>query len=120
MGKKFFSLLAVFVLLLGLLAGCGKKESKQSSAPADKTPAAQTTGTNQSITVKSGSGIYNGEIDSNSVEIKFNGEDKAFRLSDSVKKLFEGDTIKAGDRVSFSYIEDQYGRLVITGVDKTP
>mgnify|MGYP001144862286 CR=1 FL=1 len=112
MVRKIAGLLAVFILLVGLAAGCGKKENKPGAPPADKPQSAQ------EDSAKSGSGTYNGQIDGNSVEINFNGEDKAFRLSEEVKPVFEGGSIKEGDKVSFKYHEDQYGRLVITGLDK--
>lgn len=118
MGRKIVSLLAVFILLAGLMAGCGKKENKAVDAP---NPAAQNgsaysgqeSGTTQE---KSGSGTYNGQIDGNSVEIKYNGEDNAFRLSEEVKGIFEGKALNRGDNVSFKYYEDQYGRMVLTSI----
>ena len=122
MGRKIFSLLAVFILLIGLMAGCGKKENKPAAVPEGNNPAAQSdrAGSGQESTAqeKSGSGIYNGQIDNNSVEIRFSGEDKAFRLSEEVKASIEGNSLKSGDNISFKYYEDQYGRLVITSLSK--
>jgi len=121
-GRKIFSLLAVFILLIGLMAGCGKKENKAADVPDGKNPAAQNgsanSGQESTAQEKSGSGIYNGQIDNNSVEIRFSGEDKAFRLSEEVKPGIEGNALKSGDNVSFKYYEDQYGRLVITSLAK--
>lgn len=121
MGRKIVSLLAVFILLAGLMAGCGKKENKAVDAPDQKNPAAQNGSAysgQEGVTTpeKAGSGIYNGQIDGNSVEIKFNGEDKAFRLSEEVKTVFEGKALQSKDIVSFKYYEDQYGRMVLTSI----
>ena len=125
MGKKIISLLAVFILLMGLMAaGCGKKENKATDVPEGKNTAAESgsAGSGQGESgpgqEKAGSGLYNGQIDGNSVEIRFNGEDKAFRLSEEVKTEFEGIALKSGDNLTFKYYEDQYGRLVITSLAK--
>ena len=54
--------------------------------------------------IRTDAGTYVGQIDSNSIEIKINGEPKAFQLSERVKENFEQIGLKTDDRVVFSYI----------------
>jgi hypothetical protein len=64
--------------------------------------------------VLSAAGIFTGRIDSHSVEIKVNGEPRAFGLSDALR-----DAEFAAGPISFKYYVDKNGRSIITEADWT-
>ncbi|MDD4347072.1 MAG: hypothetical protein PHZ11_09365 [Desulfitobacteriaceae bacterium] len=69
--------------------------------------------------VKTDSGRYNGQIDSNSIEIKISGlpeemEPHAFRLSEPIKERFNDYKLNTGDTIKFNYIVNEYGQTIIT------
>ena len=59
-------------------------------------------------------GIYNGQIDSNSVEIEVEEEPTAYVLAE---QILIGN-FKEGDTVIFDYYEDQHGRRIISRMEK--
>lgn len=70
---------------------------------------------------KNDSGIYQGRIDSNSVEIKISGVPnelsiRAFQLSDELKDTLENKGLQAGDTVIFTYLESS-NRPTITKIE---
>lgn len=71
-----------------------------------------------------GTGTYVGQIDSNSVEIEISGVPeeeaaKAFRLDESIKEDFEEKHgLQTGDKVSFTYLVDEYQRNVLKEIKK--
>ncbi|MTI49503.1 protease complex subunit PrcB family protein [Sporosalibacterium faouarense] len=65
-------------------------------------------------------GEYVGQIDVNSIEIKVDGETKAYRLTDSAKSLIEDGAIPDGSTISFTYAENGQGQLVIIDIRKEP
>ncbi|MGI6119894.1 MAG: hypothetical protein ACOYIB_04865 [Desulfosporosinus sp.] len=69
--------------------------------------------------VKTDSGRYNGQIDSNSIEIKISGvpdkmEPRVFRLSEPLKEKFNEYKLNSGDTIKFNYIVNEYGQTIIT------
>lgn len=62
----------------------------------------------------SAAGILVGRIDSNSVEIKIDGEPRAFYLEEQTLV----DNLKDGEKIIFEYYEDQYGRLIISKIER--
>lgn len=69
--------------------------------------------------VLTGTGEYVGQIDSNSVEIEVDGAPTAFRLDAPLKENFEERFgLQSGDRVSFTYIVDEYQRNVLKEITK--
>ncbi len=69
--------------------------------------------------IKFDSGRYNGQIDSNSIEIKLSGvpegiEPQAFRLSESIKETFDTYQFKTGDTLKFSYSVNEHGQNIIS------
>ncbi|MDF2519710.1 MAG: hypothetical protein K0R84_338 [Clostridia bacterium] len=65
---------------------------------------------------KEAEGKLNGWIDNNSVEIQMTPSDAvAFRVSDVLDQM-EG--INDGDKVKFSYIQNEQGQMVITKIEK--
>jgi len=57
-------------------------------------------------------GIYNGQIDSHSVEIELNGEPVAFSISENLSF----DDLAEGAKIEFTYIEEE-NRLLLLSVD---
>lgn len=72
---------------------------------------------------------YLGQIDNNSIEIQvakdvaFRGNDKpiAARLSEQVKKYFDGneeDNLKEGEQIFIDYVNNEHGQMVIMAIKK--
>ncbi len=59
-------------------------------------------------------GVFVGLADSHTVEIKVEGEAKAFALDEGIDTA----NLQSGDDIAFNYKEDQYGRFVIIGLEK--
>lgn len=73
--------------------------------------------------VKQGTGIYQGQIDNNSIEIKISGvpEDvayRAFALTETAKASIEQLGIQEGDQVSFTYVEEERMQPQISEITK--
>ncbi|RYD06950.1 hypothetical protein N752_01275 [Desulforamulus aquiferis] len=62
-----------------------------------------------------GTGTYNGQIDSNSIEIEVNGEARAFMIYDVKDQLAN---ISEGERVSISYYKNENGQLMVISLEK--
>lgn len=62
-------------------------------------------------------GIYVGQIDPHSVEIKINGEPMAFQILE-VKELFDLLKLKEGDKIEFTYYENKNKELIIKSINK--
>lgn len=71
-----------------------------------------------------GTGIYTGQIDPQSIEIKISGAPeetaaKAFQLDESLMDNFEEKQgLQSGDKVKFSYFVDEHQRSIITQIEK--
>lgn len=118
----------MLLLCLVLVTGCGKpstntvippstQEKPQSLAPLAPTNGAENT---QS---KKGSGRFQGQIDSNSIEIKVSGvpdniAPRAFQLAEPLKENFEKYGLKKDDQVLFTYTEKTGEQPVITEINK--
>ncbi|MGI6706524.1 MAG: hypothetical protein ACOX6S_09875 [Clostridia bacterium] len=68
-----------------------------------------------------GSGIYVGQIDANSIEIKIDGVPeeesyRAFRLDEKVKEEFSYYQLAPETPVEFEYFENEYSQPVITKI----
>jgi hypothetical protein len=61
-------------------------------------------------------GIYSGQIDSNFVEIKIDGQAKAFMLPQGLSGILTG--LSSGDKVNLCYYENEYGQLIIEEIAK--
>jgi len=68
--------------------------------------------------IRTDAGTYVGQIDANSIEIKINGEAKAFQLSERLKENFEQIGLKTDDRVVFSYIPRANEQMMIIDIKK--
>ncbi|HHT63720.1 MAG: hypothetical protein ACOX4H_12325 [Bacillota bacterium] len=63
-------------------------------------------------------GTYVGQIDNNSIEIKIDGEPKAFQLSDRVKENFAQLGLETDDKVVFSYVPRGNEQMMIIDIKK--
>ncbi len=66
--------------------------------------------------IKEAEGILTGQIDNNSIEIKVDGEFRAFRLDEQMKERI--DSFEDGSNVSIVYYENEYGQLMLMELDK--
>jgi Cu/Ag efflux protein CusF len=57
-----------------------------------------------------GEGIFNGQMDSNSVEIEMDGEPKAFAIAPEVSLA----NLESGSRIIFTYREEEFRPLIIS------
>jgi len=133
--KKILILLLLVVLALSLATGCNKKDNTPQTPPlqsgSDNKPADEpkepgnenNQGTGENPAVKQDTGIYQGQADSNSIEIKISGVPeelsyKTFQLSDDLKEIFEDLGLEMNDQVRFTYTEEEGLRPVITEISK--
>jgi len=106
--KKIGMLIMVLTLMFSLfaLAGCAKAE-----APIDNQPSAKI-----ASSATDAEGVYNGQIDGNSIEIAMSPEDiAAFRTADVQDQIA---TLVEGDKVRFSYAANTDGQLVLSKIEK--
>ncbi len=61
-------------------------------------------------------GVYVGQIDNNSIEVKINGKPTAFYLSDKFVQSFKPDEFKAGADIRVFYYKNSKGQVVLTGL----
>ncbi|EOD00932.1 protease complex subunit PrcB family protein [Caldisalinibacter kiritimatiensis] len=61
-------------------------------------------------------GTYIGQIDDNSIEMKVNDKTNAYRLSEDVKENIN--KLATGDKVQFTYKENENGQLIILDIKK--
>ncbi len=62
-------------------------------------------------------GVYVGQIDSHSIEIKINGESKAFEIENIIQP-FESLNLEEGEGVMLSYVKNDSGQLVINNINR--
>ena len=68
--------------------------------------------------IRTDCGTYVGQIDNNSIEIKVDGEAKAFQLSDRVKENFAQLGLQTDDKVVFSYVPRGNEQMMIIDIKK--
>ncbi len=106
--KKIVTLIIVLTMVLSLsvLSGCAKEQTPVDGQPSAKIASSAT----------DAEGIYNGQIDGNSIEIAMSPEDTAaFRTAD-VQEQIAG--LSTGDKVRFSYEANAEGQLVLSKIEK--
>ncbi len=131
MTKRLRTLSAILVLLLlsALSMGCDFFKKEPKTTPPTQTPSenqnvenTQNTEDKDKVQTGTGTGIYQGQIDNNSVEIEVReGAEKiptAFQLSGEVKEKFAEYDLKTGDNVSFSYETPEVGQPILTEISK--
>ena len=72
---------------------------------------------NNTMTYSFTQGIYVGQIDSNSVEIKVNGIPMAFFLSDKVKASFNFSNLSKDTLVNIDYFRNEHGQNILTTIE---
>lgn len=124
--SKTIAFALILILCLSLFPGC----SKEKNEPAQDPPAQTGTETNtpsgspgSDPQPKTDSGHYQGQIDSNSIEIKIGGVPdnmayRAFQLSEPLKENFESYGFKANEEVLFKYTENEGERPVIIEISR--
>lgn len=123
------ALISVLALSLGVLGGCAKPDGPAVSSPAPEVsaPAPEVSSPVPEVTLPApnakiadqateAEGVYNGQIDNNSIEIQMSPTDiVAFRTTE-VQSQLEG--LEDGDRVKFGYKPNAEGQLVLTSIEK--
>jgi Cu/Ag efflux protein CusF len=61
-------------------------------------------------------GVYVGQIDGGSIEIKVDGEARAYRYDDKLKSFIEG--LNTGESIDISFFENKNGQLVIIEIKR--
>jgi hypothetical protein len=109
------------LLLIIVSAGCQKTSPKDNAALV-KGPELNTVKSSDSLStdekVISESGVYTGQIDNNSIEIKINGTAMAFRFTDASKASFEQLKLKEMDNVTVYYFKNSEGQNIILKIEK--
>lgn len=122
-------LVAVLSLSLGALGGCAKPDGPAVSSPAPEvsSPAPEVSSPAPEVTLPAptakiadqatdAEGVYNGQIDNNSIEIQMSPTDIAAFRTTEVQDELEG--LEDGDRVKFGYKPNAEGQLVLTFIEK--
>ncbi len=135
--KKMILLLVILVSLAIIFSGCsghpqpkdeqGKVEQEESqegsTAPDDGSLEGSQGEDPESDEIKTDTGRYQGQADSNFIEIKISGVPdavaaKVFMLSEEIKGEFDQLELKKDDEIRFSYFKDQNEQLVIVEIKK--
>lgn len=61
-------------------------------------------------------GVYIGQIDNNSIEVRIDGEPDAYRLTDQSRDRVT--SLENGDKIQFDYYKNQHGQKVIVSFQK--
>lgn len=113
--KRIATIIIISILAVGLFAGCRKVENP---APDNNIEQPQDDiDDDATATEVEATGIYNGGIDSNSVEIEVNGEALAFRLSEQLKEELEGRLPTSNTVVNLTYFKNEHNQLILTALD---
>ena len=145
---KKVSLFVFLMLLTNLLAGCGllsyfnseeilseqgtqnvevqsaQDPDHQASSSLGETSSDKTESKNEPEGIfKTDTGVYQGQIDSNFIEIALSGipKEKAtrvFMLSDDTKKEFDGMELSIGEVIKFQYFNNESEQNVIVKIEK--
>jgi hypothetical protein len=134
---RLLSLLSALLLFSSLAVGCNFFNKDGKTTPQNQTQSENQTSpdsqNNQDTTLQdpqdaetntsqTGTGVYQGQIDSNSVEIEVNkGTEKvptAFQLSEELKRVLAESDLGTGDKVTFTYETPKEGQPILTEIAK--
>lgn len=118
---KLFPKVVPVLVALFVITGCSVNSTTPYNTQTSQIPSEQQEISEQT-NVKTESGRYNNQIDSNSIEIKISGvpeemDPEAFRLSETIKTQFDTYKLKTGDTLKFDYIVNEHGQKVITKLE---
>ena len=107
---RFVSVLVALITI----SGCNASSNPTSSIQTNESNISQQQ-VSIELKVKTGTGRYNGQIDSNSIEIKLSGvpAPQAFRFSDPIRENFDTLKLNAGDTVKVNYLVNEHGQNII-------
>lgn len=111
MNKVKAGLMVSSLLALGLLAGCGTEGKMNGSTVQAKTNEGTEERKEEKELYLEGKGIYVGQIDNRSIEVKIDGTPTAFQLTDEA--LIQLESISEGDEVSFVYTDTKIEQKTI-------
>ncbi|MCM8711488.1 hypothetical protein M2651_10690 [Clostridium sp. SYSU_GA19001] len=129
--KKFIiTFLSILLLITGLTACSTSKiennqkvsvseqsKSEPASVSADtSTKDNKTDKPTEKQNLTTSSGIYVGQIDGNSVEIKVDNKPTAFYFSDAVKESFDSNAYKEGCKVEITYYKNNNGQTILNSI----
>jgi hypothetical protein len=134
---RLLSLLSALLLFSALAVGCNFFNKDGNTTPQNQTQSEDQTSPNsqngqdttiqdpedaETNTSQTGTGIYQGQIDSNSVEIEVNkGTAKvptAFQLSEELKRDLAETDLGTGDKVTFTYETPKEGQPILMEITK--
>lgn len=144
---KKIRLFVFLMLLTNLLAGCGllsyfnneellgekgtqnvevqptQDPDHQALSSSGKTSSDKIESSEPDDTNKTDTGAFQGQIDSNFIEIAISGVPKekaikVFMLSDDIKKEFDGMELSIGDVIKFQYYSNENEQNVIVKIEK--
>lgn len=111
--KLFLKFILVLLAFL-IITGCRGTSNPTSSIQTNESNLGQQQ-VSIELKVKVGTGRYNGQIDSNSIEIKLSGtpEPQAFRFNEPIRAKFDTYKLNVGDTVKVNYLVNEYGQNII-------
>lgn len=116
--KKFLYIILSLLLVLTAV-GCEKSPNKYTSTQVKGSELnIEKTSTSLDEKVTSENGIFIGQIDNNSIEIKINGTAAAFRFTDVSKTVFEQLKLKEMDSITVYYFKNSEGQNIIIRLEK--
>jgi ABC-type oligopeptide transport system substrate-binding subunit len=125
MFKRFLSIFVILILTCSLLVACGASDenNKQSEEQNRQSEEISDDPNTPPVLEEKHSGIYQGQIDNNSIEIKVtNGAGEtlpqAFQLSEEIKEDFDSYKLEIDDKISFTYDTPEIGNPIITKIEK--
>lgn len=116
-GMKLSLIFISVLVTLFAITGCNDSAKPTSSIQTTEGNSVQQQSSLET-NVKTDSGRYNGQIDSNSIEIKISGvpegmEPQAFRLSEPIKEMFDTYKLNVGDTIKLNYSVNEHGQNII-------
>ncbi len=129
--KKMYLLLAVFLVWATIFTGCADdsqtdlidESNIEDNVQEEDDPAENNQEEDQNEEMKTDSGSFQGQADSNFIEIKISGVPdeigiKTFMLSDEIKEKFGQLALQLDEEIRFNYYENENQQLVIVEIEK--
>lgn len=110
--KKIFFISVCFLVSFSLVGCNNEKEMTHKKTPIEATKVSSEVVYESEELYESG--IYNGRVDSTSIEITVNNITSVFRISDEVSSTVND--LKDGSDIGFSYMQNKDGQLVLLSI----